>query len=275
MKRWLMIALMLMMAGLCACAQAEDIPEGYAIVYFQDGSRVMLPAELAGDPQQLSEYCAAYFPGRAYSFDASAGDYDALLSAEWTTAQYGEGSMAVGVRLEKLGLYTADVTLQGETVTVPTRYLTFGANEDGDRRIGVVYAPRTGEASLRSKASGSGALLETCKTGRIVAVLEYDGGTFTKILYDGEEGYIRTDCLIFHSGEQAPMGTGTIHIKGATDGNKTVTVRAEDSTSKAKVITLATGTVVNVCEKQDDWYVVESDGWYGYVQEQYLTMNEE
>lgn len=261
----MMLALLLPMMAL-----AEDASQ--AIVYFDDGSMVMLPAEIAHDPVRLSEYCATYFPGRGYSFDAAAGDYDAVLSEEWTVSQYGEGSRAVGVLLKQAGIAESVVTLQGSENTVPTRYLTFGENTDGKHRIGVVYAPRTGEASMREEEGSNTKVVCKAQTGRIAAVLQYDGGTYTKILYDGEEGYIRTDCLIFFTGEEAPIGTGTIHIKGATDGAKTVTLRSTASTSQAKVTALKTGTVVNVYEKTGDWYAVESDGWYGYVQAQYLTM---
>ncbi len=268
MKTWLKLALLCMMLLLPLSALAED----NAVVYFHDGSMVMLPAEIANDPARLKEYCDTYFPGRGYSFDMAAGEFDAILSEVWTKAQYGQSSMAAGVRLVQLGLHESAVTLQGEELVVPTQYLQFGENRDGAHRIGVVNAPRTGEASLREAEGGSAKLIQQAKTGRIAAVLEYNGGTFTKILYDGVEGYIRTDCLIFHSGEKAPMGTGTLHMKGATDGAKTVTLRSTASTSQTKVTALPTGTVVNVYEHSGDWYGVEADGWYGYVQSQYLNM---
>ncbi len=268
MKTWLKLALLVALLTLPFAATAEE----QAIVYFHDGSMVMLPAEIANDPVKLSEYCNTYFPGRGYSFDMSAGDYDAVLSEVWTKAQYGENSMAAGVKLVKLGVYESVVTMQGEELTVPTKYLQFGENKDAAHRVGVVYAPRSGEASLREAEGGSAKLIQQAKTGRIAAILEYTGGTFTKILYDGVEGYIRTDCLIFPSGEEEPMGDGTIHVKGATDGAKNVTVRSSESTSQAKVTTLKTGTVVKVYEHSGDWYTIESDGWFGYVQEQYLNM---
>lgn len=268
MKTWLKLALLCLLLMLPFAALAEE----QAIVYFHDGSMVMIPAEIANDPGKLSEYCNTYFPGRGYSFDMAAGDFDAILSDVWTKAQYGDSSMAAGVRLVQLGVYESIVTLQGEELTVPTQYLQFGENKDAAHRIGVVYAPRSGEASLREAEGGSAKLIQQAKTGRVVAVLEYNGGTFTKILYDGVEGYIRTDCLIFHSGEKAPMGEGTIHVKGATDGAKNVTVRATASTSQAKVTTLKTGTVVKVYEHSGDWYTIEYGGWFGYVQDQYLTM---
>ena len=265
------LLLMLMMGLLLCSAVAEDASQ--AIVYFNDGSLVMIPAEIAHAPEKLSAYCATYFPGREYSFDAAAGDYDAVLSAEWTADQYGEGSRAVGVQLVQVGINETVVKLQGNEITVPTKYLTFGEDVDAKHRIGVVFAPRSGEATIRAEEGSQAAVSEKGKTGRLVAVLQYDGGTYTKILYDGEEGHIRTDCLIFFSGEEAAIGTGTIHIKGAMDGSKTVTMRASQSTSQAKVTTLPTGTVVNVFEKDGDWYAVEYDGWYGYIQVQYLEMN--
>lgn len=267
MKTLLKIALILMLALPCA-AMAEET----AIVYFHDGSMVMIPAEIANDPEKLSAYCNTYFPGRGYSFDMSAGDYDAVLSDVWTKAQYGENSMAAGVKLVKLGLNKSEVTLQGETLIVPTQHLTFGENDDAEHRIGVVYAPRSGEASLREEEGGSAKVIQQVKTGRIAAILAYNGGTFTKILYDGVEGYIRTDCLIFHSGEEVPVGTGVLHVKGDTDGEKNVTIRTAMSTSQAKVTALPTGTVVTVYGQEDDWYAVEYGGWFGYVQEQYLEM---
>ena len=269
MKRALL--LLLMMGLLLAAAMAEDASQ--AIVYFNDGSLVMIPADIAHDPNRLSEYCATYFPGREYSFDATAGDYDAVLSAEWTASQYGEGSHAVGVQIVKMGIHETVVKLQGNEITVPTKYLTFGEDVDAKHRIGLVYAPRSGEASMRAEEGSKAAVVETAKTGRLVAVLQYDNGNYTKILYDGEEGYIRTDCLIFFSGEEAALGTGTIHIKGATDGSKTVTMRASESNSQAKVTTLPTGTVVTVFEKDGEWYAVEYDGWYGYIQAQNLEMD--
>ena len=269
MKNWLRYAMLTLLMLFAFSAVAE---EAQSIVYFNDGSMVMIPASIASDPAKLADYCNTYFPGRGYSFDESAGDYDALLSEVWTSAQYGEGSRAVGVQVETIGILESTVTLSGQTLTVPTKYLTFGGNENASHRIGVVYAPRSGEASLRDTEGGS--TIDKAKTGRIVAVLEYDGGTYTKILYDGVEGYIRTDCLLFFSGAETTLGSGTIHIKGATDGAKTVTLRATASSSQAKVTALSTGVIVTVHEKDGDWYAVEADGWYGYVQDEYLNMNE-
>ena len=68
---------------------------------------------------------------------------------------------------------------------------------------------------------------------------------------------------------------GTLHLKGKTDGEATVIVRTTASTSAAKVAGWKTGTVVTVLKQQGVWYAVEYNGWYGYVHQQYLTMEGE
>jgi len=272
MKKWLMIALACML--LTGYAFAEEAPAD-VVVYFQDGSMVLLPAAIANDSEALAAYCDQYFPGRLYTTDgdSAALDFDATLSEEWTKAHYGEGSRALYVRLVKLGLTESTViTSQGDEVTVPSHYLKFADNVDAKHLLGFVFAPRTGEATIRETEGGSAKVIEKGKSGRVVAILEYDGGNFTKILYDGIEGYIRTDCLIFHDGKQAPLGSGILHINGAKDGSKTVTIRADMSTSKAKVAAWETGASVVVHEEEKGWYTVERDGWVGYVQSQYLTL---
>lgn len=275
MKKWLLIALACV--AMLGFAFAEEAPAD-VIVYFQDGSMVLLPAEVANDAEALADYCEKYFPGRMYSKDAdsAAMDFDASLSEEWAKSQYGEESRAVLVHLVQLGLTESTVkTAQGDVLIVPSHHLKFANHVDADHLLGFVLAPRTGEASIRETEGGSAKVIEKAKAGRVVAILEYTGGTYTKILYDGVEGYIRTDCLIFHDGMQAPMGTGILHVDGNKSGSKMVTIRADRSTSKAKIDTWPTGTSVIVHEEANGWYTVERGGWVGYVQGQYLTLIQE
>lgn len=275
MNKWLMIALACML--LMGAAIAEEAPENM-VVYFQDGSMVLLPAEIAGDADALAAYCEKYFPGRLYTTDSDADalKFDATLSEEWTKAQYGEDSRALLVRLVKLGLKeTTVITSQGNEVTVPSHCLKFADDVDAAHLLGFILAPRTGEASIRETEGSKGEVIAKGKAGRLVAILQYDGGNYTKILYDGLEGYIRTDCLIFHDGKKEPLGTGILHIDGTKDGSKTVAIRADRSSGKAKIGAWETGASVIVHEEQNGWYTVERDGWVGYVQSQYLTLIQE
>lgn len=259
-----------------AWLKADALGAAWTLVYFEDGGYVKLHDTIVKDPQALSDYCATYFPDRKYTFEKVVVkppvEPDAMLAADWASAYYGEEKAEIGVKLVTLGLINSVVEADGETLYVPTGMLTFDGAVDSDHHVGVVFAPRTGEASLRAEASGSGTMVETCKTGRIVAVLEYTGATYTKILYDGKEGYIRTDCLIFPDVQEETVQSGVLHVSKKIDGADLVTVRSNTSTSSAKVGTWATGTNVAVYGEQGSWYAIEVDGWYGLVQQKYLMM---
>lgn len=275
MKNWLKIAA-LMMCLMLSAAFAEETAEN-VVVYFNDGAKVLLPAEIANDDAKLAEYCDKYFPGRMYSKDAETAAYtfDASVSEKWMKETYGEDSHAISVRMVKLGVYTSLVaTTKGEELTVPTAELTIRGFGDKAHQVAVISAPRTGTASLRDKASGNGKVIDKCAAGKVVAVLEYVNGTYSKILYGEEEGYIRTDCLIFQDTAKAPVGTGVVHVKDAVDGKSDVTVRNTASKSTSKVAAVPTGTEVCVHGMEGDWYIVEGDGWLGYIHKQNLKMTE-
>lgn len=275
MKHWLRIAA-LMMCLLLTAAFAEEAAEN-VVVYFNDGAKVLLPAEIANDDAKLAEYCDKYFPGRMYSKDAetAAHTYDASVSEKWMKETYGEDSHAISVRLVKLGVNTSLVaTTKGEELIVPTAELTIRGFGDKAHQVAVISAPRTGSASLRDKASGNGKVTTKCAAGKVVAVLEFVNGTYSRILYEGEEGYIRTDCLIFQDTAKAPEGFGIVHVKDAVDGKAKVTVRNTASKSTAKVADVPTGTEVSVYGTEGDWYIVEEDGWMGYIPKQNVKMIE-
>lgn len=272
MKKWLMLALVCLLAA--GFAMAEEAPDNVT-VYFQDGSMVLLPAEIANDEEALAAYCAQYFPGRLYTTDSDADalNFDATISEAWARERYGEDSRAMLARLVQLGLTESTVvTAQGDEVIVPSYHLKFADDVDAAHLLGYVYAPRTGEATVRETEGSKGEVVVKAQAGKLVAVLQYDGGNYTRILYDGMEGYIRTDCLIFHNGKDEPLGMGILHIDGVKDGSKTVTIRADRSTGKAKIAAWETGASVIVHEEENGWYTVERDGWVGYVQSQYVTL---
>ncbi len=278
MKKWLICLMTLTTVLLCLCAYAEEKSgESSAIVYFQDGSYVLLPDSIAMDNEALANYCNTYFPGRAYTLDPNAAtfNYDAVIDEAYASQLYGEGTRAMSVRLMELGIYESVVyTTLADELTIPSKHLIIRGLDDPEHHIGVVHAPRTGEATLREEGSGRGKTIGKARTGKVVAVLEYTGGTYTKILYDDEECYIRTDCLLFQQPETV-LGSGVLHIKGAVDGAKTVNIRATESSSAVKVTALPTGTGVTVHAQDGEWFSVEAQGWYGYVHEQYLEMKSE
>lgn len=273
MKHWLRIAV-LMMCLLLTGAFAEETAER-VIVYFNDGAMVLLPADIANDEEKLAEYCHQYFPDRLYAKDPGVLVYAATVSETWSAKQFGEGSKALSVTLAKLGVYTSVVSdAKGAEMTVPTAELTIRGFTDKEHHVAVINAPRSGSASIRDAASGSAKVIASSAAGRIVPVIEYTGATYTKILYDGVEGYIRTDCLIFQDTARAPEATGIVHVNEAVDGKDEVIARNSASKSTAKVAAVPTGTTVSVYGEEGSYYIVEGDGWFGYISKQNLKLDE-
>lgn len=268
MKRWLRIAA-LMICLLFSAAFAEE-RSGDVIVYFQDGAMVLLPSDIADDDQKLADYCQRYFPGRMYAKDPSAFVNAAVLSEKWVAEQYGDGSRAMSVTLKKLGVFISIVTTaKGEELTVPTAELTIRGFEDRAHHVAVISAPRTGSASMREKPSGSGKVVANCAAGLIVPVLECTNASYAKIICDGVEGFIRMDCLVFQDTAKAPVGTGTV------DGKSEVTIRNTASKTASQVAEVPAGTALSLYGEEGAWYLVEGDGWLGYISKQNLKRSEE
>ena len=200
---------------------------------------------------------------------------DAFLSAEWLMCNV-DPSIAEpqGVAVSRLGISNSDVVLQGEVLTVPSYTLTFAEDVADKHRLAVIYAPRTGRGILRAKASENAKELERCKTGTVVPVLKY-GSVWTKIRYNGVEGYIKTSVLTFHDGAATPIGTGVASYRGKATGNTTVPVRSKKSNDAAKVTDLRTATRVEVLSFDGVWYEIDHDGWYGWLHKNYFTYNGE
>ncbi len=198
--------------------------------------------------------------------------YSAIVSGELTSDDIPSTmKKSTTVALEELGTVTSKVTSEGKTIEVKTSDLTFSEDVPEDKRVAVVYAPRTGKASLRAKASSNASVIKQCKAGTIVAVLK-TGNTFTQINYNGTVGYILTSCLQFHSPDAEAEGGALLSYNGKTNGSTTVNVRNQPSKDSAKVATWNTGTAVVILSHKDGWYEIEAKGIHGYVMDQYVTV---
>ena len=180
----------------------------------------------------------------------------------------------VQVTLEQLGSSTSKVTYNGTTTEVATSDLVFSSDVPEGKKIAVVYAPRTGKASLRKKASTGADTIKKCKAGTIVSVLEY-GKKFCKINYNGSVGYILTSCLQFVSPDEQPTSTATLTYEGRATGRTTINVRNDADVDSAKITEWKTGTEVLVYGYDDGWYEIEANGMRGFVMDDFLTLPEE
>lgn len=170
-----------------------------------------------------------------------------------------------------LGTVQSLVRYGAEERMAATAALNLGGEMPADQQIAVVYAPKTGKATLRQTASKNGKAVCQCPAGTVVAVLSQDG-EFCLINIQGEEGYILASCLEYHSPTAETLGTAVLSLKGATDGKSKINIRNAADRDSAKVAEWKTGLEVTVFAHKGSWYEIEAEGIHGWVQEAYITM---
>ena len=222
-------------------------------VEIDDGTTIGVPEALWNDKVALFRYLAAEMPG--YTFSAIEGSD--VIHKEKST---GEGTGLSDWERLQLAAERAALSLNLDPNGLPTA---------------LVYAPKTGKASLRNKPSGKGKVIEKYKDGTIVSVVEV-GDKFTQVIVDGKAGYIINSALEMLDLEQRPLGTGVIHYKGKTTGRNKINVRADASSKARRIDTWPTGTEVIVWSVSEDgkWYEVQANDTRLYVEAQYLEITE-
>lgn len=179
----------------------------------------------------------------------------------------------LAAQIDVLSSYESQITVGGEKLTVLTSELKFESTVKETERLAVIYAPKTGKATLRAKASQSAAMVKNCKAGRYALVLE-KGKNFSKIYYNNAVGYIRTDCLKFYPIATKPYAEGILSLNGYTTGNAEINIRNKADYGTHISGTYKTGTVIRVISIGDTWTEVEIDRIRGYIQTKFLTMPE-
>ena len=184
------------------------------------------------------------------------------------TLYLGEGE-SKSVTIEKLGTAQCVVYDGKEMLTVNTEDLYWETEADDYQRLGIVYAPKTGKATLRASASTKAKSLGQCEAGRIVVVLKV-GSTFTRVLYDGKEGCILTSALTLCGAvPEEDFSTATLSYKGRTDSSATISVYTEKN-AKRKIRQWRVGNGVVTLNESGTWTEIEIDGWHGWCKSDYL-----
>ena len=175
------------------------------------------------------------------------------------------------VELETLGTVTSLVRVDGQTREIPTAELVFGENVPMEKRVAVVRATRTGQATMHSvKSVKSYTVMYKVPCGTIVGVVK-TGSKYTRIVYKGKLGYVLTAALEYLSPASTPLGRGTISLYGKATGKTEINIRGSGSHYSRIITSWKTASEVLVWAKEKDFYEVEFNGVRGWVQEKFLT----
>ena len=157
------------------------------------------------------------------------------------------------------GVANSTVLLEGEEVIVPTADLAW-VLDGAEHALAVIYAPRSGIASLYARDEGDGGVIKKFKTGSVVLVLG-QSGKYTKVYGEGTVGYVITSALTFC--DPCPDATQTVMLRKAN-------LRLAAQSNGRKLIELPKDAAVTLIGVEGKWAQVEYQGFVGYVEKNKL-----
>lgn len=138
---------------------------------------------------------------------------------------------------------------------------------------------QSGSLNLRSRATTSGTVITRIPQYEMVQVLERQG-TWTKVTYNGQTGYVMTSFLSFVevAGTVTPAPTenasGKVLYARVTTQKGSLNLRARASSSAQVMRTIPQYAVVSVLSRGYTWSQVSYEGTTGYVMSSFLTFFE-
>lgn len=198
-------------------------------------------------------------------------EYNELMVEHPEVLQYiseldSQVSIAVG---EKLANQVAGETQAAETGTEEGS--TDGQDvqtENGEQQEaedqGPQYVTTTTTVNVRSSDSEQADKLGKVSGGTKLQVLEQRPNGWTKVDYEGKEGYIKTEFL------QLAESAAGAEIIGTVTATTNINVRASASETADRLGVLSGGDSAELVGTEGDWSKIKYNGQIGYVKSEYV-----
>ena len=195
-------------------------------------------------------------------------EYNALMEANPQMLTYlGElgtqVNAAVGVRLAEQNAVPAEGDGQAEGMEAPAGTETPDAAAPAESTPQSALATTT--VNVRSSDSEQADRLGQVEGGTRVQVQEVRANGWTKIVYDGADGYIKTEFLQMEESAEGQEVVGTV------TANTNVNVRAAASETAEQLGILVGGDTAELLGTEGDWCKIKFDGKAGYVKAEFVT----
>ena len=175
-------------------------------------------------------------------------------------------SIAVGEKLANQGAAETQVaeagTEEGSTDGQDTQTENGEQQEAEDQ--GPQYVTTTTTVNVRSSDSEQADKLGKVSGGTKLQVLEQRPNGWTKVDYEGKEGYIKTEFLQL---AESAAGTETI---GTVTATTNINVRASASETADRLGVLSGGDSAELVGTEGDWSKIKYNGQIGYVKSEYV-----
>lgn len=175
-------------------------------------------------------------------------------------------SIAVGEKLANQVAGETQVaeagTEEGSTDGQDTQTENGGQQEAEDQ--GPQYVTTTTTVNVRSSDSEQADKLGKVSGGTKLQVLEQRPNGWTKVDYEGKEGYIKTEFLQL---AESAAGAETI---GTVTATTNINVRASASETADRLGVLSGGDSAELVGTEGDWSKIKYNGQIGYVKSEYV-----
>lgn len=127
-----------------------------------------------------------------------------------------------------------------------------------------LYATATTTVNVRNSDSENADKLGKVSGGTKLQVMEQKVNGWTKVLFEGKEGYIKSEYL-----QMAESAEGAETI-GTVTATTNINVRASGSETAERLGVLAGGETAELLAKEDGWCKIKYNGQIGYVKADYV-----
>lgn len=139
-----------------------------------------------------------------------------------------------------------------------------GEGTTGNESDEPVYAVATTNVNVRSSDSEQADKLGRATGGSRLQVLEQKVNGWSKVLFEGKEGYIKSEFLQM---EESTAGQETI---GTVKATTNINVRTTASEKAEKLGVLAGGDSAELIAVEGEWSKIKYNGKVGYVKSEYV-----
>lgn len=198
-------------------------------------------------------------------------EYNELVTAHPELLTYmkelsAQVDIAVGTALAKENVSEEEQGAEdGQDTVEPGGEDQTDTQEETPVESGPQYATATTTVNVRSSDSEQADKLGKVTGGTKVEVQEVRVNGWTKIVYEGKDGYIKSEYLqmVESADGQAAIGTVT--------ATTNINVRSAASETAERLGVLAGGESLELLANEDGWCKVKYNGQVGYVKADYVT----
>lgn len=175
-------------------------------------------------------------------------------------------SIAVGEKLanQVAGDQNTDTSAEGGDQAADGQDTSAEGTEQPAEEQGPQYVTTTTTVNVRSSDSEQADKLGKVAGGTKLQVLEQRANGWTKVDYEGKEGYIKTEFLQL---AESAAGAETI---GTVTATTNINVRASASETADRLGVLSGGDSAELVGTEGDWSKIRYNGQIGYVKSEYV-----